>query len=320
MAGQELCVMSSDSSCKSLHFFSKKESFRTTKCKPRTCGLNRRDFLRWLLRVPLLSFFYFNVRETRGAQFRTLKNGRMDSIAERFIGEDFVYEIGVGPLKRVALGKLSFNSIGKTGRYLATLRGETLGILGWVAGYRVDTYRSIMEEIDGGRRLRPLSFEEDIKIGSKVKEKIYHFNYDRRTWIRLRRRRDGSLKKREQEIPVGATYDDFLTASYNFRYGVYGKIERGKAYTVATFPQKHFSDYEVKVAGRDEEREKRKSEQVKEGKDFFVRLYLDPEITHSREGLIEGWLSKELHPTEGRIKDVMLFGDVKGRLIGSSRT
>jgi hypothetical protein len=113
-------------------------------------------------------------------------------------------------------------------------------------------------------------------------------------------------------------YDDFLTASYNFRYGVYGEIERGKKYTVSTFPRKGALSYELRVAAKEEEERKRKSEKVKEGKDFYVKLFLDPEITHSKEGLIEGWLSKELYPVEGAIRDVILFGDVRGTLIKKS--
>jgi len=35
-------------------------------------------------------------------------------------------------------------------------------------------------------------------------------------------------------------YDDFITASYNFRYGVYGKVERDRKYVVSTFPKKVF--------------------------------------------------------------------------------
>jgi hypothetical protein len=72
------------------------------------------------------------------------------------------------------------------------------------------------------------------------------------------------------------------------------------------------------VAAKEEEERRRKSEKVKEGKDFYVKLFLDPEITHSKEGLIEGWLSKELYPVEGAIRDVILFGDVKGTLIKKS--
>jgi len=114
-------------------------------------------------------------------------------------------------------------------------------------------------------------------------------------------------------------YDDFITASYNFRYGVYGEIGRGRKYTVATFPKKGPSSYEVRVASKEEEEKRKKSERLKEGKEYFVKLSLDPEVTHSKEGLIEGWLSKELYPIEGRIKDVILFGDVRGTLIKNTK-
>jgi hypothetical protein len=75
----------------------------------------------------------------------------------------------------------------------------------------------------------------------------------------------------------------------------------------------------VRVASKEEEEKKRKSEKIKEGKEYYVKLFLDAEITHSKEGLIEGWLSKELYPVEGMVKDVILFGDVKGTLIKNSR-
>jgi hypothetical protein len=110
-------------------------------------------------------------------------------------------------------------------------------------------------------------------------------------------------------------YDDFITASYNFRYGVYGGIERGRTYRVATFPKKGASSYEVRVASKEEEEKKRKSEKSKESKEFFLKLFLDAELTHSKEGLIEGWLSKELYPIEGTIKDVIFFGDIRGTLV-----
>jgi hypothetical protein len=135
----------------------------------------------------------------------------------------------------------------------------------------------------------------------------------------VKQRKDGSKVREEEEIPSGMVYDDFITASYNFRYGVYGEIERGRKYTVATFPKKGPSSYEVRVASKEEEEQRKKSEKFKDGKEYFVKLFLDPEVTHSKEGLIEGWLSKELYPTEGKIKDVMLFGDVKGTLIKNTQ-
>jgi len=311
--------MSSEFLKKSLNLFFFKELLRTSNSEPRTSIITRRLFLRWVLGLPFLSFFPFSVQETQGGPPPLPRNGRRNSIAEFFKGEELLYEIGVGPFKRVALGKVSFNAVGMKGRYSAILQGETLGVLGWVARYRVDTYRSLMEEVDGGTRLRSLSFEEDVKIGSKLRRKIHLFDYERRKWIRVRRRKDESTGKTEEDIPPGVIYDDFLTAYYNFRYGVYGEIERGKRYRVTTLPRKGSSSYEVRVASEEEEERKKKSEKIKEGKEFFVKLFLDPEITHSKEGVIEGWLSKELYPLEGTIKDVVLFGDVKGILIRNTR-
>jgi hypothetical protein len=279
--------------------------------------LTRRLFLKYLLGLPLLSSFPLPLQET-WADPPVLPRKGGNSIGEFFKGEELYYEIGVWLFKRVALGKISFKEMGEKGRYLATLQGETLGVLGWVARYRVDTYRSIMEEVEGGRRLRSISFEEDVKIGNNLRRRTHFFDYQKRKWIKVRQRKDGVRVREEVEIPPGMVYDDFITASYNFRYGVYGEIERGKKYTVATFPKKGPSSYEVRVASKEEEEKRKKSEQFKDGKEYFVKLFLDPEVTHSKEGLIEGWLSKELCPTEGRIKDVMLFGDVKGTLIKKS--
>jgi len=281
--------------------------------------LSRRLFLRFLLGLPLLSFLSQPVREARAELTAHPRVGE-DSIGEFFKGEELSYEIGFWLLKRVAQGKISFREMGRKGRYLAILQGETLGVLGWVARYRVDTYTSIMEEVDGGRGLRSISFEEDVKIGGKSRKRTHFFDYKNRKWIKVRQRKDGTRTREEAEIPPGMVYDDFVTASYNFRYGVYGEIERGKKYTVATFPKKGPSSYEVRVASQEEEERKRKSEKIKEGKEYFVKLFLDPEITHSKEGMIEGWLSKELYPIEGTIRDVVLFGDVKGTLIKKVRS
>lgn len=280
--------------------------------------LTRRLFLKYLLGLPLLSSFPLPLQET-WADPPVLPRKGENSIGEFFKGEELHYEIGVSLFKRVALGKISFKEMGEKGRYLATLQGETLGVLGWVARYRVDTYRSIMEEVEGGRRLRSISFEEDVKIGNNLRRRTHFFDYQKRKWIKVRQRKDGVRVREEVEIPPGMVYDDFITASYNFRYGVYGEIERGKKYTVATFPKKGPSSYEVRVASKEEEEKRKKSEQFKDGKEYFVKLFLDPEVTHSKEGLIEGWLSKELYPIEGRIKNVMLVGDVKGTLIKNSR-
>lgn len=282
--------------------------------KDKMSSLTRRDFFRWVLGFSFLPVFPFSLREAEANSF-SASRGERKSISEFFKGEELSYEVGFWLFKRAAVGKLSFKETEKKGRYMAILQAETLGVMGFVVRYRVDTYRSVMEEVDGGRRLRALSFEEDVKIGERLRRKTHLFDYQRMKWIQTRRKKDGTIVKTEEEIPSGKTYDDFLTASYNFRYGVYGEIDRGKRFFVPTFPKKGVGTYEVSVASREEEEKRRKSEKIKDGKDYFIKLSLDPEITHSKEGLIEGWLSRDLYPIEGTIRNVVLFGDVTGRLI-----
>jgi len=281
--------------------------------------VTRRLFLKFLLGLPFLSSFPLPVRES-WADLSVRPRIGGDPIGEFFKGEELSYEIGFWLFKRVAQGKISFRETERKGRYLAILQGETLGVLGWVARYRVDTYTSIMEEVDGGRCLRSISFEEDVKIGGKSRKRTHFFDYKNRKWINVRQKKDGTKLREEADIPPGMVYDDFVTASYNFRYGVYGEVERGKKYTVPTFPKKGPSSYEVRVASKEEEEKKRKSEKVKDDKEYFVKLFLDQEIIHSKEGMIEGWLSKELYPIEGTIRGVVLFGDVKGTLIKKVRS
>jgi len=280
--------------------------------------MTRRNFFRWILGFSLLPVFPFFPRDAR-ANSPSLLRPEGKSIAAFFKGEELSYEVGFWLFKKAALGTLKFKETELKGRYIAILQTETLGVLGFVARYRVDTYRSVMEEVDGGRRLRSISFEEDVKVGEKLRRRSHLLDYQKRKWIQIRRKKDGSPMRREEEIPAGKVYDDFLTASYNFRYGVYGEIERGKKYVVPTFPKKGSSSYELMVATKQEEEKRRRSERVKDEKEYFVKLFLDPEITHSEEGLIEGWLSKDLYPIEGTIRDVVLFGDVTGRLVNKNK-
>jgi hypothetical protein len=281
--------------------------------------LTRRQILQGLMGLPILSFWPLGVTESKAQPPIGSREEKRTSIGEFFRGEQLEYEMGFWLSKRAALGKLTFKQHETQGRYVATLQTETLGILGWVARYRVDVYRSTMEEIDGGKRLRSLTFDEEVIIGERLRRRTHTFDHAKRKWIVQRMRKDGTFSRTVRNIPEGKIYDDFVTAAYNFRYGVYGSIERGKTYIVSTFPKKGPSSYEIRVASVEEEQQRRKSEKLKEGKDLYVKLQLDPDLTHSPEGIVEGWLSEDLYPIEGAIKDVMLVGDLTGRLVNRTK-
>ena len=282
--------------------------------------ITRRHFLHWVWGLPLLSAFPFRISEGWAQGSSPLEMVKKSSIGEFFNGEELTYEIGLWIIKQAAIGRLTFQPTERKGRYVATLQGETLGVLGFVARYRMDTYRAVMEEIENGTRLRSVSFEEHVKVGNKLRKKMHTFDYQRRKWATHTMRQGGKVETTEEEIPEGKIFDDFLTAAYNFRYGAYGTVERGRRYTVPTFPRKGgVANYEVRVATKDEEERRRREEKARDGKEYLIRLSMDRELTHSKEGVIEGWLSRDIYPIEGAIKDVILYGDIRGTLIKRSK-
>jgi hypothetical protein len=271
--------------------------------------------MRWLFGLPLLSFCTFRVSELTAQTSRQGIGKVRQTIGEFFSGEELQYEISFMFLKKVAVAKMWFKRAEQKGRYIAVLQGETLGVVGWLSKNRKDTYRAVMEEIDGGKRLRSISFEENVRIGKKTRVYSHEFDYQQRKWTKRSTRRGVRSRAVETAIPEGKTYDDFLCASYNFRYGVYGPIERGKTFVVPTFPRKGSSSYEIRMASKEEEDRQRVADKVGETAALLLQLKLDPEITDSKTGLIEGWLSREYYPVEGIIKDVIFFGDVHGKLV-----
>jgi len=263
----------------------------------------------------LLSFFPCTVSRSRTQAIQPGVSAVGSSIGEFFDGEELHYEISFMFLKKVATVMLLFKRAEKKGRYISVIQGETLGIIGWLSKYRTDTYRAVMEEVDGGRRLRSISFEENVKIGKKTRTYSHEFDYQKRKWTKRSTRRGVRTRTAEAAIPEGKTYDDFLCASYNFRYGVYGQLNRGKTYIIPTFPRKGSNTYEIKIASKEEEDRQKKADKIDERAALLLQLKLDPEITDSKTGLIEGWLTKDNYPMEGVIKDVILFGDVHGKLV-----
>lgn len=280
--------------------------------------ISRRFFTKLLFGLPLLSIFPFRVSElcAQSSQSGIVAPGK--TIGEFFSAEELRYEISFMFLKKVAVANMSFKPAEQKGRYIAILQGETMGVIGWLAKFRTDTYRTVMEEIDGGKRLRSISFEENVKIGKKSRVYFHEFDYQKRKWSKRSTRRGVISRTAETIIPEGKTYDDFLCASYNFRYGVYGLIERGKTFIIPTFPRKGSSSYEIMIASKEEEERMRVADKVGGMAQYLIKLKLDPEITDSKTGVIEGWLSKDIYPVEGIIKDVILFGDVHGKLVKRS--
>jgi hypothetical protein len=236
-----------------------------------------------------------------------------DPIGEYFRGETMKYDVDFWVFSRVAEGVATFRSLGD-GRYEAFHEGKTLGLVGLVTRNRRDVYRSVMGTINNGRRLIPLRFEEDVVIGSKVRKRTTVFDYAARK-VTIETQKEEGISKEEVGIPYGALYDDPMTAFYNFRFGVYGKVEPGKIFTIRTVPRKESPEpIRMIVASKKEEEQKRSEEAEKDGKDIFIKVQLDKEFVGSLQGEVEVWFTRDVVPMTGVAKDVFFYGDIRGHL------
>jgi len=239
--------------------------------------------------------------------------GSGDPIGERFQGEVLKYDIGFWIFDRLGEGVATFRSLGD-GKYAAFHEGRTLGFIGWISRYRRDVYRSTMGTINNGRRLIPFRFEEDVIIGQKVRKRITVYDYAAKK-VTIETQQEGKIIREEVEIPFGMIYDDPMTAFYNFRFGVYGKVEPGKEFIIRTVPREESrKTIRLTVASKEEEERRRAAEVEKEGKDLLIKVHLDKELVGSLHGEVEVWFRKDIVPMTGVAKDVFFYGDIKGQL------
>lgn len=233
------------------------------------------------------------------------------NIGEYFDGEEFTYTIGFWWFKKAAMGKIGIHKK-DANIYEITLSAETMGFIGFITSYRKDIYRAYVEETDAGKRFRTKRFEKIVIIGERTRYGYTDVDYNKRTYSWKSWGGGKEEKKAEEIIPPGIYYDDPLTGFYNFRFGVYGQIESGKEFDVPTFPVKGASSISVKIA-TDKEKNSRINPDPEEVA-YLADIVIDKELFGSQTGNVEVRFTKELIPVFAVAKDLILFGDVRGRL------
>ena len=159
----------------------------------------------------------------------------------------------------------------------------------------------------------PLRLEEESVIGDWVRKKTTLYDYSARK-ILMETKKEGEHNREIVDIPPGVYYDNPLTAYYNFRYEVYGKVKPGREFLIRTVPRKGPGIFRVGVALEKEAARLREEDPEKKGKDFLVRIFLEQEFLGSPRGEIEVWFDKELNPVSAMVRKVPFIGDIKGRI------
>lgn len=267
----------------------------------------RVKFMLSMLLAALIGTLAFNPPASAGAG----TDKEQTTIGEYFDGEELTYNIDFWWFKQAAVGKIGIHKK-ENGVYEIRLTAETLGFIGFITK-RKDLYKVYIEETNGGRRFRVKRFEKIINIGGKTRQSYTEVDYNKMTYHWKSWGVGREEKEATEPIPPGTLYDDPLTGFYNFRFGVYGAIQEGKEFDVPTFPVKGVSIIHVKIATNDEKRIRVNPDSAETT--YLTDIVISKELFGSQTGKVEVSFNKELIPVQTTAKDLLLFGDVRGRLI-----
>jgi len=220
--------------------------------------VTRRSFLKWgsALLGPLFVRGNLLLPQRIGAQSEEAyhqDNGTLHtSIGQSFLGEKLTYSAEFLWFKRVVTIETSFEALPQDKQFLGTVKGQTHGFIGLATWFRRDILTCRMEEVDGGKRLRPLECRDDVIIGSRQRKALTVFDYSAGQ-VMITKEKDNKVRQKTIPIPQGETFYDPISGSYNFRFGSFGPIERGREYVIKTVPKKNFTSIRINIASPEEE-------------------------------------------------------------------
>lgn len=234
-----------------------------------------------------------------------------ESFPDAFLNQDFWYDLSFLWFTRAAEAHFYFEKGERPSEYRAVLEAETKGFIGWLSSHRRHTYTSVMELVDTGKgkMLRSRYFSQEIVKGGKREVTEFILDYSKRTIVTRDSKPGYGAVVSQGAIPGNVTYNDVLSAYYNLRGGVFGVKRRGETFKLDTMPRRGVSHITVSIADGETEREKKVD---MEDAKFLVRLDVDRRLFRQREGIVWIWADREFVPVMGEVKNVVLFGDVRG--------
>ncbi len=266
-----------------------------------------------------------SIMSSRSAAHAAEKTGALKKgapgIADAFAGEMLDYVIGFWFFDNVAEAKLRLAK-GDKGEYIARLEAYTTGVIKGIAD-RHDVYVARLRVVDNGRRFLTQTFEKSVTMRGKTRRSLTVVDYKKRV-VRWRSWGGGKEEKTGvSNIPPGIYCDDPLAAFYNLRAGVYGPMQEGAEFRMFAFPKgDRVPEIKVRVATMAELQEKaRKNKYSSRSSPFYSPQFLaqatmGPELFAS-EG-VDLFFNSSFIPVEAVARDVVLFGDVRGRLTGGT--
>ena len=176
--------------------------------------------------------------------------------------------------------------------------------------HREDVYVSRLKLSPDGKRFLTKSFEKSVTIGdNKHMTSSTVFDYEKMTMTWRSTKNGKETSAGTLALPKDKQCDDPIGAFYNFRYGVYGPHEAGREYTIYSFPKEgNVPRIFLKIDSKEQG-----DVPGKKG-DFLATARIDKDLFGSETGDIDIVFTDAMLPTEAVARDLVFFGDVKGRL------
>lgn len=238
----------------------------------------------------------------------------------RFAGETLFFDIDFMFFSKAAEAKITFYE--ENGKFKCIMTAETKGFVGFLTSHVKHVYKSTFDIIDAGKRLRVATFEREIIIGDNRERVVHAMDYSSMIHHWFIYENNTLVSQSNESIAGKGLLDDVLGLFYNFRNGVYGKIEKGQNYTIPTFWTKSKNDKKISpmqiYVATDAERQKYEEEEgagKMKGATMLAKLKVPSDLFDTKHGDEYFWSSEHLIPLEAIYKDFILFGDLHIKLV-----
>ena len=199
----------------------------------------------------------------------------------------------------------------KEGKYKIKMVAKATGLAKVLSGGRVEVYGSSGRVVDG--KLLPDTFTKDIRRSNKRRIKVYTFDHvSKKVVFHEENYRDGKLKDEKNETLPYYVDNDILSLYFNIRNFIGGCEEPFAKDLIAVGAEKKTGRVRVEtVTGN--EREKLKKSLGDEP--CYLKVTIFQKLFGSKGGELYLSLNKDFIVQRALLKDVIMFGDIRGKLV-----
>ncbi|BDY13487.1 DUF3108 domain-containing protein [Hydrogenimonas cancrithermarum] len=199
----------------------------------------------------------------------------------------------------------------ENGRYKIKMVAKATGLAKVLSGGRVEIYES--EGVVFNGRLIPEVFRKDIKRSGKRRVKIYRFDHGyQRVTYREKKYRDGKLESESNDTLPYYANDDILSLYFNTPMIIGDCTKPFDSFLKAVGAEKKTGKVRIEtITGKQKEKMKASLGEAS----CYLKVTVYQKLFGSKGGELYLSLRSDNVVKKALLKDVVMFGDIRGKLI-----